>query len=75
MTIKEMAELIRAGLAEFDEKIREVDILFGPSRAGDIPHSQASIDKARKLLNYNPTHNFQKGLKESLSWYFHNLKQ
>ena len=75
ITIKEMAELIRSGLAEFDEKIREVDILFGPARAGDIPHSQASIEKARKLLNYNPTHNFQKGLKESLSWYFHNLKQ
>lgn len=75
ITIKEMAELIRAGLAEFDEKIRQVDILFGPARAGDIPHSQASIEKARKLLNYNPTHNFQKGLKESLSWYFHNLKQ
>jgi len=75
MTIKEMAELIHAGLAEFDEKIREVEILFGPTRAGDIPHSQASIEKARKLLNYTPTHNFQKGLKESLSWYFHNLKQ
>lgn len=75
MTIKKMAELTRAGLAEFDEKIREVEILFGPSRTGDIPHSQASIEKARKLLNYNPTHNFQKGLKESLYWYFHNLKQ
>lgn len=75
MTIKEMAELIRAGLVEFDEKISEVEILFGPSRAGDIPHSQASIDKAKKLLNYNPKYNFQKGLKESLSWYFHNLKQ
>ena len=75
MTIKKMAELIRAGLAKFDEKVSEVEILFGPTRAGDIPHSQASIEKARKLLNYNPTHNFQKGLKESLSWYFHNLKQ
>ena len=73
--IKEMAELIRAGLAEFDKKISEVNILFGPLREGDIPHSQASIDKARKLLNYKPTHNFQKGLKESLSWYFHNLKK
>ena len=74
MTIKEIAELIRAGLAKFDKKISEINILFGPSRAGDIPHSQASIEKARKLLNYNPSHNFQKGLKESLSWYFDNLK-
>jgi UDP-N-acetylglucosamine/UDP-N-acetylgalactosamine 4-epimerase len=74
ITIKEMTELIREGLSEFDQKISEVEILFGPKRAGDIPHSQASIEKAKKLLNFNPTHDFQKGLKESLSWYYNNLK-
>jgi dTDP-D-glucose 4,6-dehydratase len=26
-------------------------------------------------LKYRPTHNFQKGLKESLTWYHNNLKQ
>ena len=75
ISILEMAELIREGLADFDPSIREIEIIKGPNRAGDIPHSQASIEKAKNLLNYKPTHNFQKGLKESLTWYYNNLKQ
>jgi UDP-N-acetylglucosamine/UDP-N-acetylgalactosamine 4-epimerase len=75
ISILEMAEFIREGLAEFNPSIREIEIIKGPNRAGDIPHSQASIKKAKNLLNYKPTHNFQKGLKESLTWYYNNLKQ
>lgn len=75
ISILEMAELIREGLADFDPSIREIEIIKGPNRAGDVPHSQASIEKAKNLLNYKPTHNFQKGLKESLNWYYNNLKQ
>ncbi len=60
ISILEMAELIREGLAEFDPSIREIEIIKGPNRAGDIPHSQASIEKAKNLLNYKPTHNFKK---------------
>jgi len=75
ITILEMAELIREGLAEFDPKIKQIEIIKGPKRAGDVPHSQASIEKAKRLLRYLPTHNFQKGLKESLTWYHNNLKQ
>lgn len=74
ITILEMTKLIRSGLSEFDSSIANIDIKFGPDRNGDIPHSQASIDKAKKILNYNPSHNFEKGLKESLNWYYNNLK-
>ena len=75
ISILEMADFIREGLADFDPSIREIEIIKGPNRAGDVPHSQASIEKAKNLLNYKPTHNFQKGLKESLTWYYNNLKQ
>ena len=74
ITILEMTELIREGLAKFDSSIPNISIKFGPDRKGDIPHSQASIEKAKRLLNYNPTHNFQRGLEESLTWYHNNLK-
>jgi len=37
---------------------------YGPVRDGDIPHSLASIDKAKKLLGYNPTVNVYQGLQE-----------
>jgi len=74
ITILEMTKLIRQGLSKFDPSVAKIDIKFGPDRKGDIPHSQASIKKAKNLLNYNPSHNFEKGLKESLTWYYNNLK-
>ena len=47
---------------------------YGPNREGDIPHSVASIKKAEKLLNYKPTINVEDGLKETVNWFYGNLK-
>ncbi|MCG8581780.1 MAG: LPS biosynthesis protein WbpP, partial [Bacteroidales bacterium] len=58
----------------FDSEIAKVEIKYGPERAGDIPHSLASIAKASELLNYNPKYNIQTGLKEAIGWYWENLK-
>jgi len=38
-------------------------------RAGDVRHSQADIDKARRCLGYAPTHDVRSGLTEALPWY------
>jgi len=38
-------------------------------RAGDVRHSLASIDKARRLLGYEPTHRIHEGLEEAMPWY------
>lgn len=46
---------------------------FGPDRAGDIKHSNADISKARKLLNYDPSYDFESGLREAIDWYRENL--
>ena len=74
ITILEMTKLIREGLSEFAPSVADIEITFGPDRNGDIPHSQGSIQKAKYLLNYNPSHDFKLGLKESLTWYYNNLK-
>lgn len=73
-TIKDMAELLRELLAAYDPEIAKVAILHGPNRQGDVPHSLASIDKAKEKLNYQPTHEFREGLKEAVDWYWKNLK-
>lgn len=73
-TIKEMAELLKEYLSVYDPKIAEIEIKHGPNRKGDVPHSLASIDKAKSLLDYNPTHEFKSGLKEAVDWYWQNLK-
>jgi len=73
-TLNEMVFYLKKYLSEFDENIAKVQVIYGPNRVGDIPHSLASIDKAKQLLNYNPKYSFQEGLKEAVKWYFENLK-
>ena len=55
-TIKQMAELLKEYLSAYDTEIANVEILHGPNRQGDVPHSLASIEKAQKNLGYHPTH-------------------
>ena len=43
--------------------------IYGPPRAGDIQHSLASIDRARKELGYQPKADFHEGLKKTVAWY------
>ncbi|HRZ32968.1 MAG TPA: SDR family oxidoreductase [Flavobacterium sp.] len=73
-TLNQMVTLLKDYLSKFDSKIAEVEIVYGPNRAGDIPHSLASIDKAKRLLHYQPKYSFSEGLKEAVDWYWHNLK-
>jgi len=73
-TIKKMGEVIKKGLTNYKKEIAEIPIKFGSKRLGDIPHSKASIEKAKKLLNYSPTHTFEEGIEASLEWYYNNLK-
>jgi len=42
---------------------------YGPERVGDIKHSLANIDRARKQLGYEPKVHFHEGLKKTVEWY------
>ena len=75
VSLLEMSDNIKEGLSAYDANIKNIELTFGPFREGDIPHSQASIEKAKKLLGYQPTHNFKEGIKESLEWYYKNHKK
>lgn len=72
--LNELVALLKEYLGEFDAKIKNVEIAYGPSRQGDVPHSLASIDKAKKLLGYSPKYDMRSGLKEAVNWYWENLK-
>lgn len=73
-TLNDLVKYLKLYLSEFDEKIKEIEVVYGPNRLGDIPHSLASIEKAKQLLGYNPKYSFQNGLKEAVKWYWENLK-
>ncbi len=66
-------ELLREIAGRYDSEILKIKPVYGNERAGDIPHSLASVEKARKLLGYSPTHNVREGLQEALKWYWENL--
>ena len=72
-TLTQLVKLLKDNLTQFDPMIAKVQVVHGPNRAGDIPHSLASIDKAKNLLGYDPKFSIEIGIKESVSWYFQNL--
>ena len=74
-TLNDLVKNLKESLTEYDSMIANVPIVHGPNRAGDIPHSLASIDKAKRLLGYKPEFSMQKGLKEAVKWYWNNLKK
>ncbi|MCT4287928.1 SDR family oxidoreductase [Elizabethkingia anophelis] len=73
-TLNELVSYLKKFLSEYDDAIGNIEIKYGPSRQGDIPHSLASIEKANKMLGYEPSHTIESGLKEAIKWYWDNLK-
>jgi len=73
-TLNQLFQYLKEYLSEYDPKIAGIDAVHGPERLGDIPHSLASVDKAKKLLGYNPAFNMKEGLKEAVKWYWDNLQ-
>lgn len=68
-TLNQLIGYLKELLVQYDPEIAGVEIIHGPNRAGDIPHSLASIDKARNLLGYDPQFSLKEGLREAVEWY------
>lgn len=72
-TLLDLFKALQTKLGKFDAKILTIEPVFGPFRAGDIPHSQANIEKAKELLNYQPKYNATEGFEKACKWYYENL--
>jgi len=72
-TLNELFHMIRIFAGRLDKDVLLFEPVYGPFRDGDIQHSLASIDKAKKLLGYAPVKNVEEGLKEAVEWYWSNL--
>lgn len=72
-TLNQLVDYLREYLGEYDEAIKAIEPTHGPNRVGDIPHSLACVDKAKRLLGYDPQFSMREGLREAVKWYFHNL--
>ena len=72
-TLNNLMKYLKEYLSDFDNTIKDVNVIHGSYRAGDIPHSHASIEKAKNNLSYNPQFSLQEGLKEAVKWYWENI--
>lgn len=69
-TLNQLFSALRDNLAEFDDRIKEIEPEYGPFRVGDIPHSQASVLKAKTILDYDPKYDAKKGFELAAEWYY-----
>ncbi|MBQ0088952.1 MAG: LPS biosynthesis protein WbpP, partial [Prevotellaceae bacterium] len=74
-TLNELFRCLRDNLAKYDSEIAKIEPTYRDNRAGDIPHSQASIIKAQRILGYNPKFSAVEGFANACSWYYNNLKE
>jgi UDP-N-acetylglucosamine/UDP-N-acetylgalactosamine 4-epimerase len=73
-TLLQLTNLLKTHLSHFDPAIQHIEIKHRENRVGDIPHSLASINKAKQLLHYSPKYNITEGIKEAVTWYWEHLK-
>ena len=72
-TLNQLIVLLKKYLSVSDAAVADIKVIHGPNREGDIPHSLASIEKAKLFLGYSPIFNFSEGLKIAVDWYRNNL--
>lgn len=73
-TLNELVSALKEFLSVYDSKIASIPVIYGQNRVGDIPHSLASVDKAKRLLGYDPKFSMREGLKQAVDWYWENKK-
>jgi UDP-N-acetylglucosamine 4-epimerase len=72
-TLNELYEILRSRLAPFHPELQEARPVYRDFRAGDVRHSEASIDAVSKALGYEPQFTVASGLDQALAWYRANL--
>jgi UDP-N-acetylglucosamine/UDP-N-acetylgalactosamine 4-epimerase len=68
-SLNQLVSALKEFLSEYDSSISAVLAVHGPNRIGDIPHSLASVEKAKNKLGYNPAFDFKDGLRIAVEWY------
>lgn len=72
-SLNELYKMIQDKLMQRVQGLKTKRPIYRDFRPGDVRHSQASIEKAKKLLSYKPKYKISEGLDEALSWYISSL--
>jgi UDP-N-acetylglucosamine 4-epimerase len=69
LSLNDLVATLRSLLEKRHPHLRIPPPVHEDFRPGDIRHSRADIEKARRLLSYDPVHDVHTGLAEALPWY------
>ncbi|HRJ34609.1 MAG TPA: SDR family oxidoreductase [Flavobacteriales bacterium] len=72
-TLLELITEIKNALSVHAPNVKTISVTHENERPGEIPHSLASIEKARNVLGYTPSHSLKAGLQEAVTWYLENI--
>ena len=73
-SLNTLYKMIEESLSRRVPNLEKKEPIYRDFRPGDVRHSQASIDKAKKLLGYQPEFRLSEGLDEALGWYIDSVK-
>ncbi len=74
VSLNKLYQTIEERLIQRVEGLEKKEPIYRDFRAGDVRHSQANIDKAQTLLDYQPKYMISEGMDEALDWYVENLQ-
>lgn len=72
--LNQLVEILKKLLSDFDPEIKNVKIKYGPERSGDVKYSLAAVEKAKKILGYEPFTDVDAGLKKAIGWYVKTMR-
>jgi UDP-N-acetylglucosamine 4-epimerase len=73
-SLNSLFTMLRDEMELLDQGVKTIEPIYEKIRAGDIPHSLASIEKAKQLLHYAPEISVEEGIKRTVAWYVKDSK-
>ena len=73
-SLNKLYQIIEEKLIQRVHGLEKKNPIYREFRSGDVRHSQASIDKAKKLLDYEPKYKISEGMDEAIDWYINSIQ-
>jgi len=74
-SLNSLFTMLRDEMGMLDQGVKTIEPIYEKIRVGDIPHSLASIEKAKQLLHYAPEISVEEGIKRTVAWYIKDSKK
>jgi UDP-N-acetylglucosamine/UDP-N-acetylgalactosamine 4-epimerase len=74
-SLSKLYQMIEERLIQKVQGLEKKGPIYRDFRVGDVRHSQANIDKAKALLNYQPKYKISEGMDKTIDWYLSRINK